>query len=148
MEARVSSSWLLLLIPLFWLAISGLLSSLGGWRLLAETFQAPPDFRLKSRDRFRFKSIQLRALRFFPANYNGCVTLGVTDSGLYASVFFPFRFMHPPLLIPWRDITGWQEGRFLWRRWLQPDTRVEGAQIRLPWGIGDVARAEWQRKRS
>ncbi|MCU1285493.1 MAG: hypothetical protein JWO13_1843 [Acidobacteriales bacterium] len=36
--------------------------------------------------------------------YNNCLTFGVSDLGFYLAVLPIFRFQHPPLLIPWREI--------------------------------------------
>jgi hypothetical protein len=38
------------------------------------------------------------------ANYNNVLTLGVSRRGLYLASMFVFRFMHPPLLVPWSVI--------------------------------------------
>ncbi len=38
------------------------------------------------------------------ANYNNVLTLGVSQQGLYLASMFLFRFMHPPLLVPWSEI--------------------------------------------
>jgi hypothetical protein len=46
------------------------------------------------------------------ANYNNVLTMGASQQGLYLASMFLFRFMHPPLLVPWSEITvrrstGW-----------------------------------------
>jgi hypothetical protein len=38
------------------------------------------------------------------ANYNIVLTLGVSPQGLYLASMFLFRFMQPPLLVPWSEI--------------------------------------------
>ncbi len=38
------------------------------------------------------------------ANYNNVLTIGVSPQGLYLASMFLFRFMHPPLLVPWSEI--------------------------------------------
>ena len=54
-------------------------------------------------------------------NYGNCLTVGAGYQGLYLSVLFLFRSGHPPLLIPWSDISvrtekgrwfSWTEFRF------------------------------------
>jgi hypothetical protein len=47
------------------------------------------------------------------ANYNGCLTVGGNVEGLYLSVLFLFRPGHPPLFVPWIEISG----RIEKRRW-------------------------------
>ena len=39
------------------------------------------------------------------ANYNNCLTIGVDTAGLYLSPLFFFRIGHPPLFIPWTEIS-------------------------------------------
>jgi len=46
------------------------------------------------------------------ANYNRVLTIGVSPEGLYLASMFLFRFMHPPLFVPWSEIkvrrkNGW-----------------------------------------
>jgi len=38
------------------------------------------------------------------ANYNNLLTIGASQQGLYLASMFLFRFMHPPLLVPWSEI--------------------------------------------
>jgi hypothetical protein len=38
------------------------------------------------------------------ANYKHVLTIGVSPRGLYLASMFLFRFMHPPLLVPWSEI--------------------------------------------
>lgn len=38
------------------------------------------------------------------ANYRNCLRLGANQDGLYLAVLFLFRFMHPPLFVPWSEI--------------------------------------------
>ena len=97
------SSWLGTLFPVFfvgmWLLVSFLLSAMGGWRVLALHYPAQSSF---SGKRFRFRSAQLGGY----VNYGGCLTLGASPHGLYVAVLPFFRLAHPPLLIPWSDITA------------------------------------------
>jgi hypothetical protein len=37
-------------------------------------------------------------------HYNNVLTMGVSQQGLYLASMFLFRFMHPPLLVPWSEI--------------------------------------------
>ena len=81
-----------------WIGIGVLISHIGGWALLAKTYQAPTDF---SGERWRFESAGMR----YWISYNSCLTVGASYEGLYVSILFLFRIGHPPLLIPWREIT-------------------------------------------
>jgi len=45
-------------------------------------------------------------------HYNNILTIGADEGGLYLGVLFLFRAGHPPLYIPWREISvverqGW-----------------------------------------
>ncbi len=37
--------------------------------------------------------------------YGNCLTVGANSDGLYLGILFLFRFMHPPLFIPWREVS-------------------------------------------
>ena len=37
--------------------------------------------------------------------YGNCLTVGSSPHGLYLAMMLLFRFGHPPLLIPWDEIT-------------------------------------------
>jgi hypothetical protein len=50
--------------------------------------------------KWRMQSGQMRWL----ANYNNVLTIGASPEGLYLASMFLFRFMHPPLLVPWSEI--------------------------------------------
>jgi hypothetical protein len=94
-------SWLLpvCLFPLVWVGVIGLISRLGGWGSLAKTYGVPA---LPEGKRFRFQSLIIQG-GWLPGNYRSCVTLVVGEEGLGIGVLWPFRFRHPPLLIPWSD---------------------------------------------
>ena len=39
------------------------------------------------------------------AHYRNCLVIGANPAGLYLAVFLPFRVAHPPLFIPWNEVT-------------------------------------------
>jgi len=84
---------LLIVFPAFGLA----LAAFGGWRVLARHYATSEPFCGK---RFRFRSAQ-----FGPVGYGSCVMLAANADGIYLAVLFPFRIGHPPLLIPWQDVS-------------------------------------------
>jgi hypothetical protein len=45
--------------------------------------------------------------------YDNGLTIGADAVGLYLAVSFPFRAGHPPLFIPWTEISVSKEERFL-----------------------------------
>jgi hypothetical protein len=76
------------------------------------------------------------------------MTIGVTDQGLFLVPFILFRFLHPPLLIPWRDITGCKEGSFLWSQWSEFEVRRAQVKIRVRGSLGELIRSEWRKQRT
>jgi hypothetical protein len=80
-----------------WLLIGAIISFIGGWFSLAKVYRTrlPLDGA-----KCRMQSGQMRRL----TNYNNVLTLGVSPEGRYLAIIFLFRFMHPPLLVPWSEI--------------------------------------------
>jgi hypothetical protein len=88
-----------------WLLVGATISVVGGWFSLAKVYRAKGAF---NGAKWKMQSGQMRWL----ANYNNVLTLGVNQQGLYLASMFLFRFMHPPLLVPWSEMkvrrkTGW-----------------------------------------
>jgi hypothetical protein len=69
---------------------------LGGWRALGDTYPAA--------EKPQGKQFRMQKIRCGWVDYNGCVTLIVTQSGLYLAVWLLFRSGHPPLLLPWHAL--------------------------------------------
>lgn len=84
-----------------------LLSSIGDWRRLAKRFRASHK---PSGQTMKFRSAAVGVV-----SYGNILTVCVAEEGLYLALFFPFRLMHPPLLIPWDEFTGVRENKFLAR---------------------------------
>jgi hypothetical protein len=82
---------------IIWLLVGAINSYVGGWFSLARVYRTRMVF---NGARWRMQSGQMRWL----ANYNNMLTFGVSRQGLYLASMFLFRFMHPPLLIPWSEI--------------------------------------------
>lgn len=84
-----------------WLMVLGLISLLSGWKKLSSKYRVQdlPD--------------NLDWLGWQTARFNGFMDarstlwIAMSERGLYLKMgpAFFFRFMHPPLLIPWSDIT-------------------------------------------
>jgi hypothetical protein len=72
-------------------------SVLGGWAELARFYRQCGTF---TGDRRRFESLRLGWV-----HYNHCAVLGISDEGLFLSLIPVFRLWHPPLLIPWTELT-------------------------------------------
>ena len=98
--------FIVLYVVCLWVAISCILSMIGGWFELGRAYRAVKPF---DGDRWRFQDAYLRLL----TSYGGVPTVGANSEGLYASVFPIFRVGHPPLFIPWQDITV-RPGKCFW----------------------------------
>jgi len=91
---------LLLLIPLYLVALMWVLSRLSGWDWLARRFSETGVFYGES---WRWQSARFRG--WF--SYNNCLKVGASSEGLHLEVMrilIPFRLFHPPLTIPWNEI--------------------------------------------
>jgi hypothetical protein len=87
------------------LLVGAAIGFVGGWFSLARVYRTRVPF---DGAKWGMQSGQMRWL----ANYNNVLTIGVSPQGLYLASMFLFRFMHPPLLVPWSEIkvrrsTGW-----------------------------------------
>ncbi len=80
-----------------WLLVGAILGFIGGWFSLAKVYRTRVAF---NGAKWRMQSGKMRWL----ANYNNVLTIGVSQQGLYLASMFLFRFMHPPLLVPWGEI--------------------------------------------
>ena len=80
-----------------WFLVASVVSFVGGWFSLARLYRTRVPF---IGSKWREQSGQMRCL----TNYNRVLTLGTSQEGLYLASMFLFRFMHPPLLIPWSEI--------------------------------------------
>ena len=81
-----------------WIGICMLLSIISGWWSLSKDYRANFPFNGK---KLRMKSATLR----WGTSYSGCLTIGANREGLYLAIFPIFRINHPPLFIPWKDIS-------------------------------------------
>lgn len=88
------------LIPILligiWLLNSAIFSMFSGWMSLADTFRAserPDGEQLWG---------QVKQIGFIPQNR--VTHMIVSPSGLYLYQSILFRFLHPPILIPWSEV--------------------------------------------
>jgi len=96
----------LIVFPIFWCFVCGLLSWMGGWSRLAKLYLAPPQAVPQGR------SFTWRSGKVGLTNYKGTLTIHTGPSGLHLSVMPLFRFGHPPLLIPWEELKNPQSTTF------------------------------------
>jgi hypothetical protein len=116
MPASASSvmqpAWFFPLFLLWWLFLGGVLAYLGGWTSLAGRFRADGPNVPVDGERFRFASGSL-GRGFFPVSYGNCLFVLVAAEGLRLSIGLPFRFLSPPLYIPWVDFESVARRRVL-----------------------------------
>lgn len=91
-----------------WAGSALLASHMSGWASLAEAYRLTGEFPAQ---RWSFQSA---AMRWY-ANYGSCLTVSADSEGLYISVLAIFRIFHPPLFVPWSEISV-RRGRILWSR--------------------------------
>jgi hypothetical protein len=68
--------------------------------------------------------------------------MGARPWGLYLSVLFPFRPGHPPLLIPWQDISATETKRGFGSGYEMRFRRVPGVAMQVSKDLGDALQTE------
>ncbi len=104
-----------MLVPLFallWFGISAMLALLSGWSSLASQFRA--DSAVQG-DQFRFVSASMGAASL-PVNYGNSLRVSINEQGFRLTVLFMFRFLSPPLFIPWVQVESVSDKRLLFMR--------------------------------
>jgi hypothetical protein len=94
-------------IALLVLAISGTISLVGGWFLLARKFPDRP---------FVASQVFSSTSGYFGrviGGYRNCISVGANTFGLRLSIFPLFRILHPPMVLPWSQVADCARARFL-----------------------------------
>ena len=81
--------------PAIWCFVLFILSNVGSWRRLAQSYRTSEPI---SGTVLRWQSAKIGWV-----NFNRALTICILDEGLRLSLPFIFRLGHPPLLIPWSD---------------------------------------------
>jgi len=129
-----------------WMAIFQVVARVGGWRELARAYPPLGITGPGLGESFRMRSLQLRR----GVNYNNCVTFTAGPAALRLSLPRIFALGHPPIEVPWPDITA-EAGRTLWmpivtlrcahapsvpvrmrRKLAETLARASGGQLHLP----------------
>ena len=127
-----NSPWFVPLFVLLWFLVTGLLAVVSGWTGLAKRWRTQ---NTPEGERFRMASAAIGA-RFLPVSYSNCLTVVVSDKGLAISILFPFRFLSPPLFIPWSQVSHVSEGRFLFFRHVIVEPLNHWSRIKLYGKVG------------
>jgi hypothetical protein len=81
-----------------WCVIGLVVGRISGWATLERRFASTLPFPGQT---WRWRSARMR----WGANYNNCLVIGGDPAGLYLSSLFFLRIGHPPLFIPWTEIS-------------------------------------------
>ena len=129
--------YLPIIFPIFfvcmWVTVSYVLGFIGGWHELAQRFRLQSSFRGLS---WTMQSARMRLL----GGYSNCITVGCNDDGLYLAMLFFFRVGHPPLLIPWNEVSVSREKGILFRYVNFRLGRIEQVPLRVRESLGDNLR--------
>jgi hypothetical protein len=98
----------LLIAILAWSLVGFFSRRITGWASLAQRYRYDDRF---SGERVRFRSAAMR----YASHYRNCLTMGVNPQGFFLSLSIPFLPGHPPLFIPWNEITV-RRTRLLWAK--------------------------------
>ena len=141
---------LLALVPLLfiavWVGALSLVARLGGWSRLAAAYRMWEPFE-GYRKWFASGSLLRGGSSFgFPWNYDGCLIVGANADGLSVAVLPPFRPGHPPLFIPWRDVTaqvkkGWLRTTVILTFRQVPSVRLRVSLGLARWAVEDAGAA-------
>jgi hypothetical protein len=81
-----------------WVMIMALVSIAGGWSTLATRFRTDRAFPDTS---WSWQSAYVR----YRMHYGSCLVVGSNHEGLFLRTFWIASFRHPPLFIPWSEIS-------------------------------------------
>lgn len=98
--------WIPFVIIGLWLFLSAFFAFSSGWLTLATKFRA------SSRPEGQKVLSQVKQMGTVPER--SVTHMIVSQHGLYLYVFFLFRFLHPPVLIPWNEVRLVGEDKTLW----------------------------------
>lgn len=117
-----------------WMLISVVISHVGGWQELAGIYSSADPFQGR---RWPVQSGQMRW-----AGYNNALTVGANARGLHLSVLFLFRLGHPPLFIPWEEISAENKRQWLRSRVELRFARASGVPLVISKGLAERIAAE------
>ena len=100
----------LVLLPLFWCFVSFLLAH-GGWSAMAARF--------RTAERPQGKVFRMQSGRIGAIDYRSCLTVHVSEAGMFLAVFPLFRLGNPPMFIPWSEFHNVREKKLLFWRFVE-----------------------------
>ena len=109
----------------FWCSTLFLVGALSGWVTLAQKFRLASPF---TGPTWGGQSAYMRWM----SHYGNCLSIGADATGLKLAVFFLFRPGHPPLFLPWSEISVASRSKFLFFRRVK---LVLGREEQIPFSI-------------
>jgi hypothetical protein len=100
--------WFPLFFVALWLFVGAMLAYTSGWVALAARYRAG--------ERPSGRVLRGQVIAVGSVSENNVTYLIPTEAGLYMYPMFLFRFMRPPILLPWREVVYDSSRRFLWMR--------------------------------
>lgn len=97
-----------LLFLFAWISAGLIVSRMSGWHKLAQRFALQGDFPSRC---WRWRSATAR----YGSHYNNCLRVAADPAGLYMAMPWLFRIGHPPLFIPWSEISISHTKVLLWK---------------------------------
>jgi len=127
------------IFPIFfvvlWCFVGLLVSRVSGWATLSRRFRLETSF---TGSTWTWQHARMR----YATGYNGCLTVGADPSGLYLSMMFFFRIGHPPLLLPWSEVSVRKRGKMLFVRYVELSLgREEQIPFRINGSLADRIQA-------
>jgi hypothetical protein len=97
-----------------WLGINAISAFSSGWHVLSARYPAGPNDALSCK---AGQTVDVHKTGEGVYYFKRCVCLSVDEKGIGLKLPLPLRFFKPPILIPWRDVTGctvhrWGRNRF------------------------------------
>lgn len=107
----------------------------GGWQALARVY---PDTPQSEGRRFHFRSARFGAW----VSYNSSLSVGANPWGIRLAVWPLFRLGHPPLFIPWNEISARLERQLGMRVVVLSFTRIPTTSVRISYGLAQKLAGE------
>ena len=94
----------------FWVVIVSILAQFG-WSTLARDYKTGPEF--------YGTDYGIVSARVNIVNYKASLILKYNDEGIFLRPTIFFRIFHPPIFIPWNEISAVDEGQFLFAKYVK-----------------------------
>jgi hypothetical protein len=136
--------WFFLTFAALWFGITGLLAHCSGWASLGRQYAAAGPV---SGKRY-FLSSGSMGRKFLSVNYGNCLFVTTNDKGLHIAILFLFRFLCPPLFIPWTGFESVEKRTFLFFPYYVLTIREHWVRIILYAWTGRSAKEAYDSARS